>query len=201
VKRALDLFCGGGGAGVGLYDAGFEVVGVDIDPQPRYPFEFVQADALKFDLSGFDFVWASPVCKRFSSATVTSKTSKKWPDQIGQIRKKLKQWGGDWAIENVAGAPLIDPVILCGAMFGLELYRHRFVETSRKIAQPAHPEHKNPVCKMGRPPKPGEFINPVGHFSGVPAAQRAMGIDWLGQKELAQAVPPAYAEYVAKQFT
>jgi len=198
--RALDLFCGGGGAGMGLHQAGFEVVGVDIFDQPKYPFEFIKADALKYPLKGFDFVWASPVCKKFSSATKTAGTSDNWPDQITPLRKRLKRWGGNWAIENVGGSPLIDPIMLCGAMFGLRLYRHRFIETSKPINQPSHPTHKNKVCKMGRPPKRDEFINPVGHFSGVAIVQKAMDIDWLGQKELAQAIPPAYSEYVARAF-
>lgn len=198
--RALDLFCGGGGAGMGLYKAGFEVVGVDIEPQPKYPFEFVQADALTYPFAGFDFIWASPVCKKFSSATRTSGTTAKWSDQITPIRRRLKRSKKPWVIENVEGAPLVDPVILCGTMFGLKLYRHRLFEANFKIRVPKHPTHRAKVTKMGRPKKAGEFINPVGHFSGVRDAQRAMDIDWLGQKELAQAIPPAYSEYIARQW-
>ena len=182
---------------MGLHQAGYTVVGVDIDPQPRYPFTFYQADALTFPLHDYDFVWASPICKKFSSATRTSKTQDNWPDQIAPIRKRLQKWGGKWCIENVPGAPLVDPMMLCGAMFGLKTYRHRLFETSFNIEAPTHPNHKAKVCKMGRPPKKGEFINPVGHFSGVEFAKKALGIDWMTRDELSQSIPPAYAKYIA----
>ena len=199
-KRALDLFCGGGGASAGLVDAGFEVVGVDLYPQRKYPFQFIQADALSVSFDGFDFIWASPVCKRFSSATRTSKTQENWPDQIGAIRERLVAWGGDWCIENVKGAPLQNSIMLCGAMFGLRLYLHRYFETSIKIESPMHEKHTHRVAKMGRPVKTDEFINPVGHFSDVPLAQVSMGISWMGQKDLSQAIPPAYSHYIATQL-
>jgi DNA (cytosine-5)-methyltransferase 1 len=197
--RALDLFCGAGGASEGLHRAGFEVVGVDIAPQKNYPFRFIQADALTFPLDGYDLIWASPVCKRFSSATRTSKTSAIWPDQIMPLRARLEKWGGAWIIENVLGAPLRNSVMLCGAQFGLKVYRHRYFESSHLLLVPPHLEHHTPIVKMGRRPKPGDFINPVGHFSGVGYAQQAMGIDWMGQKELSQAIPPAYSEFLTRQ--
>lgn len=199
--KALDLFCGGGGASMGLSQAGYDVHGIDLYHQPKYPFAFTCADALGISLEGYDFVWASPVCKRFSTATRTSRTQTNWPDQIGAIRAKLKAWGGPWAIENVLTAPLVDPITLCGSMFGLRLYRHRNIETSTPIVAPMHTAHLWKTAKMGRPLMEGEIINPVGHFSDVLAAQAAMGIRWLGQKELSQAIPPAYAKYVAERLT
>lgn len=198
--KALDLFCGAGGASVGLHRAGFEVTGVDIRPQPRYPFTFHQADALTFPLDGYDLIWASPVCKHYSSATRTAGTVHRWPDQIGAIRQRLAAWGGAYIIENVQGAPLLDAVMLCGAMFGLCTYRHRYFESNVLLLTPPHMPHTVPVVKMGRPPEPGKYLNPVGNFSGVKAGQEALGIGWMGQKDLAQAIPPAYSEYLARQL-
>lgn len=197
--KALDLFCGAGGASMGLHRAGYEVTGVDLYPQPRYPFNFVQADALTFPLEGYDLIWASPVCKRFSSATRTAGTSEMWPDQIAPIRERLEAAGVPYIIENVQGAPLINAVMLCGAQFGLQTYRHRYFESNVLLLVPPHPRHDAPVVKMGRPPTAGQFINPVGHFSDVPYARRALGIPWMGQSELAQAIPPAYSEYLGRQ--
>lgn len=198
--RVLDLYCGAGGASKGLVDHGFKVVGVDICDQPQYPYEFHKADAMTYDLSDFDFIWASPVCKRYSVATIASGTAENWPDQIALLRDKLKKWGGSWAIENVVGAPLIDPVILCGAMFGLKTYRHRLIETSFGMCQPPHHEHTAKVAKMGRPIKDGEFISVVGNFSNVKFARLAMGIDWMTRDRLSQAIPPAFSGYVARQY-
>jgi DNA (cytosine-5)-methyltransferase 1 len=192
--KALDLFCCGGGAGMGLHQAGFEVVGVDIDPQPRYPFAFIQADALTYPLEGFDFIWASPPCQRFTKASKLQGNTH--PDLIAPMRERLTAAGVPWAIENVPGAPLLNPIELCGQMFGLELYRHRLFECSFPVEAPHHPEHRRPQVKMGRPPKPGEIIQVVGHFSNVPQGQKAMGIDWLSQDKLREAIPPAYAKFI-----
>ena len=103
-----------------------------------------------------------------------------------------------YAIENVVGAPLIDPIELCGAMFGLRTYRHRLFECSFPIKAPTHPEHVAPVRKMGRPVRDGEFMHVVGNFSGVALARKAMGIDWMMRDELREAIPPAYTEFVGR---
>jgi DNA (cytosine-5)-methyltransferase 1 len=184
---------------MGLHRAGFDVTGVDIELQPRYPFAFMQADALTFPLEGYDFVWASPVCKRFSSASKTSKSKDRWPDQITPIRRRLEEWGGPYIIENVVGAPLRNPVMLCGYQFGLKVYRHRLFESNILLLVPWHLPHPERPVKMGRPPSEGAYMNPVGNFSGVPYARKAMGIPWMGQQELSQAIPPVYAEYLARQ--
>lgn len=196
--KALDLFCGGGGAGMGLHLAGFEVTGVDISPQPKYPFKFIQADALSIDLSLYDFIWASPPCQAFTKARKLQ--GNKHPELIKPIRKKLKLSKKPYCIENVVGAPLINPTMLCGTFFNLKTYRHRIFETSFKMPKLKNCVHKFKQTKMGRPPKPEEFIQVVGHFSGVPQAQKAMGISWLGQKELAQAIPPAYSKFIGECF-
>lgn len=131
--RALDLFCGAGGAAVGLYRAGFDVVGVDIKPRPRYPFEFHQGDALSFAAAGFDLVWASPPCQRFSIYSRNLGTSENHPDLLDPTRGALEASGAVWIIENVPGAPLRQPTVLCGSMFDLDVRRHRLFETSFPI--------------------------------------------------------------------
>ena len=192
--KALDLFCGAGGAAMGLHLAGYEVTGVDINPQPRFPFEFIQGDALKVSLKGYDFIWASPPCQAFTLAQRIRKNAH--PDLIAPIRKRLRASGIPYVIENVDGAPLIDPITLCGAMFNLQTYRHRIFECSFPIAQPFHPPHKAKTTKMGRPPKAGEFMHVVGNFSGVKAARKAMGIDWMSRDELSEAIPPVYSKFI-----
>lgn len=199
LRKALDLFCGAGGASMGLSRAGFDVTGADIFPQKRYPFKFIHRNALDFaprELKKFDFIWASPPCQAFTLAQRIQK--RKHPDLIEPIRRKLKKSGVPYVIENVEGSPLIDPIMLCGIMFDLQTYRHRLFECSFPIAQPNHPRHKAKVTKMGRPPRAGEFIHVVGNFSGVKRARKAMGIDWMSRDELREAIPPAYSEYIAR---
>lgn len=198
--RALDLFCCAGGASVGLHRAGFEVVGVDIKPQPHYPFEFHQADALTFPLDGFDFIWASPPCQAYTKAQRLRK--QEHPDLIAPVRRRLEaSFGKPYVIENVPGAPLnpFRSVMLCGSMFPeLKVYRHRFFETNfgHDLLSRHHPAHDAPQVKMGRPVRQGDFIQVVGNFSGVAYARKAMGIDWMTRDELREAIPPAYAEFI-----
>jgi DNA (cytosine-5)-methyltransferase 1 len=193
--RVLDLFCKAGGAGFGYDLAGFDVVGVDHEPQPHYPFEFILADALTFPLHGFDLIHASPVCKGYSATAVLNDVEH--PRQVEAVRQRLAASRIPYVIENVDGAPLRDPVVLCGAMFaGLRTYRHRLFEASFPVPQPPEPVHAAPLAKMGRPVRPGEWIQVVGHFSDVAAARTAMGIPWMTRDELAQAIPPAYTRHV-----
>ena len=206
----LDLYCGAGGAGKGYVDAGFQVLGVDIAPQPRYPFAFVQMDALEFldkllyrKRRGrpipFLAVHASPPCQAFTNAQKIR--CNVHPDLIVPTRERLQELGLPFIIENVPGAPLIDPVMLCGAMFpGLRTYRHRIFEASFELDVPPHPRHVHKQAKMGRPVKDGEWIQVVGNFSGVKLAREAMGIDWMVRDELKEAIPPAYTEYLGGQL-
>lgn len=193
-----------GGAGRGLHQAGFEVTGVDIEPQPRYPFSFIQTDVMSLKISflqEFDFIWASPPCQEHTKAgTQWRKAGKTYPDLIEPTREMLIESGVPYVIENVPDSPLKDPLLLCGAMFGLRTYRHRLFESSFLIKQPEHPPHIAKNTKMGRPPKDGEFLQIVGHFSGVPLAREIMGLPGLNQYELAQAIPPAYSKYIAEEF-
>ena len=202
--KLLDLFCCGGGAGMGYHQAGFEVTGVDINPQPKYPFDFVQGDAIEYLINNhhkYDAIHASPPCQNNTKATMVHKANGKvYECFIERVREQLVKIGKPFIIENTMDAPLIKPVVLCGSMFGLKTYRHRLFESNINLTVPAHPKHVAKNTKMGRKPVDGEFIQVVGHFSGVPFAQKAMGIDWLGQKELAQAIPPAYTEYLGVQI-
>lgn len=182
---------------MGLHHAGFEVIGVDINKQPNYPFEFHRADALNFPLEGFDFIWASPPCQAFTNAQKIRKN--KHPDLIDPIRKRLKKSKALWTIENVVGAPLRDPVMLCGNMFGLQVYRHRLFESSFEVNPPPHETHSAPIQKMGRPPRPGHFMHVVGNFSGVQQAKIAMGIHWMARNEMSEAIPPAFSEFIGRQ--
>jgi DNA (cytosine-5)-methyltransferase 1 len=195
--RLLDLFCGAGGAAEGYHQAGFEVVGVDIKPQLRFPFEFHQGDAFNYLRSHgheFDVIHASPPCQRYTKARKLR--GREHPDLIAPLRLLLQDSGKPWVIENVPGAPLINPVMLCGAMFGLHVYRHRLFEASFEFEAPDHLEHTARQAKMGRPVLEGDFIQPVGHFSNVPYAKWAMRIPWMTQHELAEAIPPAYTKWV-----
>jgi hypothetical protein len=139
--RLLDLFCGAGGAGVGYHRAGFEVVGVDIEPQPNFPFEFVQADAMTYPLDGFDAIHASPPCQAYSLASgYQGKGARaKYPELVGPTRDLLVQTGLPWVIENVPNAPIRKDLLLCGEMFGLRLHRHRIFELGGRFAMMQHP--------------------------------------------------------------
>lgn len=198
--RLLDLFCCQGGAGKGYDDAGFDVTGVDKDPQPRYPFQFVQADAISFVLehgTEFDFIHASPPCQHDSKCQRIQ--NREHPDLIAPTRAALETTGRPWVIENVGDAvpKLRDPVMLCGPMFGLATYRHRFLEVGGgfTLPQPHHPEHTVPQAKMGRPIPPGHYGQFVGNFSGVDHARQVMGVSWMNRDGIRECIPPAYARW------
>lgn len=199
--KLLDLFCCAGGAGMGYHRAGFEVDGVDIRPQKKYPFRFIQGDAveyLKAHGHEYDVIHASPPCQEHSKAKHLANDGH--GDFIETIRAELKKAGKPYVIENVPGAPLINPVVLNGFMFGLNVDRERLFECSFSMPFMLKPQSAQKQVKMGRPVKDGEIIQVVGHFSNVPYARKAMGIDWMGQKELAQAIPPAYTEFIGREL-
>ena len=198
--KALDLFCCAGGAAMGLYRAGFEVVGVDIKPQPRYPFTFMQTDALIVSLEGYDFIWASPPCQRFC-ALRTREDLSGYPDLIEPIRARLTASGVPFVIENVPGAPIRRDLMLCGAMFGLRSYRHRYFECNFPVIQPDHPKHIVRVNRRGENRRKhwdkGGFLTITGDI-GVYCGPGSMGIDWMTGNEMSEAIPPAYSEYIGK---
>jgi DNA (cytosine-5)-methyltransferase 1 len=186
--RLLDLFCGQGGAGWGYHLAGFDVTGVDIRPMPLHPpqMTFVHGDAIEYLKAHgheYDAVHASPPCRAYTSARHSAPRRYRHPDLVGP-----------YVIENVPGAPLEDPVLLCGAMFGLLTYRHRLLEASWDLAArvPVHPVHEARTARMGRPAGEGEFHSFVGNFSGLQTAREVMQMPWASQDGIRQAVPPAY---------
>jgi hypothetical protein len=212
--RLLDLFCGAGGAAMGYYHAGFQVTGIDIIPQPNYPFGFHQGDALEYvDAHGdeFDVVHASPPCKVHT--TLKSFSAAHHQDLIPQTRSLLKKLNIPWVIENVPGAPLENPVTLCGSSFNLGVQRHRLFESNTDF--PSKPCMHNRQKTQGRryPVKRYHSGKPVityshvigvyGRGQGLGAGEvnlwrQAMGISWMIRDELAQSIPPAYTEYVGQ---
>ena len=192
--RIADLFCGAGGAAMGLHRAGFEVVGFDIKPQPHYPFEFHEGDALTVNLSGFDAVWASPPCQRYSKI---SRHRAGLPHLYTPTRELVS--GKPFIIENVIGAPYDHGIVLCGSMFDLVVRRHRNFETSWMMFQPqCHHE------------KQGRAITVTGHGGGRPSRHSwkgirtewptYMGMPWATPAECTQAIPPAYSEFLGLQL-
>ena len=199
--RLLDLFCGAGGAAMGYHSAGFEIVGVDIKRQPRYPFPFVQGDALAppVDLTAFDAIHASPPCQRWSSATMAWGRTAEHPDLYDPVRRMLCATGLPWVIENVEGAPSRHGAVLCGTMFGLGVQRHRTFESSHVMLLDRQCIHN------------GAALTVTGHSPywwaqgrRIPASAehiaQAMGIDWMSRREIVQAVPPAYTEWIGRQL-
>lgn len=203
--RALDLFCGAGGAAKGLQMAGFHVTGVDIKPQPNYCGDlFIQSDALRMNPAkigrDYDFVWASPMCQTHSRMTGCRVGLRyKYPDQIADTRKLLEATKLPWVIENVVGAPLVNPIMLCGAMFWMETYRHRLFESSHQLEVPKHPEHIVPASKAGHWRK-GTFVSVAGNCAPIAKCREVMGIDWMNRAELAESIPPVYSWFIGEQF-
>lgn len=206
--RALDLFCCGGGASMGLHKAGFEVVGIDIKPHPRYPFEFHQADALEFPFGGFDFIWASPPCQGYTALRHAPGT-KGAPLLIDQVRDRMPA-GVPWVIENVEEArwAMRNPMLLCGSMFGLgaqgcRTQRHRLFESNFPIEQMPCAHDDRPVIGVygGHARKRskvhgGRGTRDVWTGGHKAAASEALGIDWLTLAEMSESIPPAYAEFI-----
>lgn len=217
--RLLDLFCCAGGAGMGYHRAGFDVVGVDVEPQKHYPFEFHQADAIEYLLAHgheFDVIHASPPCQLYS--ITANAHAVQHPDLLVPTRAALIEVGRPYIIENVELAPLIDPLMLCGSMFGLRapdvdgvwlrMERHRLFETSFPVGlAPAPCSHDSTLVggsyKGSRHRKPEHRDSPDrrgGYTPHVTVRGALMGIDWMNEHELAQAIPPAYTEWIGDQL-
>ena len=209
--RLLDLFCCAGGAGVGYSRAGFEVVGVDIYPQPHYPLPFIQADVLNLDrkfIALFDAIHASPPCQPYSDLVKRNGNKSKWPPLIEPVRELLLQSGKPFVIENVEGAPLLNPVVLCGTMFPeLRVLRHRLFESNFPITVPPHGQHPlvHTLDKRkhhyGKTDEWKDFVQVTGGGNcTIAAARQAMGIDWMTKAEINEAIPPAYTLFIGKQL-
>lgn len=235
--RLLDLFCGAGGCAVGYHRAGFtDIVGVDINPQPRYPFDFFKAGALQFlrclkeadeigdalgalnatgglYLSDFDAIHTSPPCQTYSRCRRIGNARDGHADLVDKTRDLLEATGKPWVIENVEGAPLRCPLMLCGSMFGLPLIRHRLFESNVMLMNGAScccrrgerfGVYANKVTKIGT--RAASYQDSSGrthyrpHLGTLAEGQRAMGIDWMTRGELSQAVPPAYTEFIGRQL-
>ena len=191
---------------MGLHRAGFEVVGVDMHPQPSYPFEFIQTTAFDPEMlgeqiiEGLDFIWASPPCQAFTAYKRRTKHVKPALNLIPRTRKMLRSLGVPYVIENVLGAPLQDPIQLCGSSFGLDVRRHRLFECSFPvIAPPCDHARQTPRFPPATNRKNLRCTVEVGVWRiPLEVQQKAMGIDWMPLKELSQAIPPAYAEFIAR---
>jgi len=209
--RLLDLFCCAGGAGLGYSRAGFDVVGVDINPQPNYPLPFIQADALTLDrdfIASFDAIHASPPCQSYSDLAKRNGNADDWPRLVEPVREMLEQIGLPYVIENVDGAPLINAVVLCGTMFPpLRVLRHRLFEANFAILSPVHSKHPKVhtfdrrKSHFGKTDEWKDFVQVTGGGNcTLAAAREAMGIDWMTKAEINESIPPAYTEFVGKQL-
>ena len=195
--RLLDLFCGAGGAAMGYHRAGFDVVGVDIKPQPRYPFEFVQADAMTFPLDGFAAIHASPPCQLFAG---TYQDHTHHPDLLTPIRERLRAHGQPYVIENIPTAPMPTGLLLCGATFGLPIIRHRRFEIH---PDPGLMPSMCPQRSHGRGVTHGPGFYPYARKHWRPNWKRYVlpaVWPWMTLDEAGQAIPPAYTEHIGRQL-
>lgn len=201
--RLLDLFSCAGGAAMGYHLAGFEVVGVDIKPQPRFPFEFYEADAFEYlaaHWQDFDAIHASPPCQGYSVTKSFSKSES--PLLIGKVRSLLKATCKPYIIENVMGARkyMENPIQLRGNQFGLRVIRDRLFEIHPWIlSSPLTPVTGTTNSHRGMSTG-GEYITVAGHNFLISEARQAMDIDWMNSRELAQAIPPAYTKWIGAQL-
>lgn len=222
--RLLDLFCGAGGAAMGYHRAGFDVVGVDINPQPNYPFEFHQADAtavfmhssgiwwtrtdkLARPLGRFDVVHASPPCQGYSALTTGTNAGRSArPRLVAATRALLDGADLPYVIENVQGSDVRRDATLCGEMFRLGVIRHRYFEVSGfAYSPPCHQKHRGRVRGWRHGTYyDGPYLAVYGDGGGkgsVSEWQQAMGIDWTSDRvEIAEAIPPAYTEHIGAQM-
>jgi DNA (cytosine-5)-methyltransferase 1 len=211
--RLLDLFCGAGGASMGYHLAGFDVVGVDIAPQKRYPFEFIQGDALEYCTKHgheFDVIAGSPPCQQYSVTAPLSVGNH--PRLVETTREAMRATGRPYIIENVPGSPLVNPLKLCGTMFPeLRVIRHRLFECSPVVWwPPGQCQHwgrcghfrlrNNQGKRVIQSFENCDFLSVAGHGYIANDGRKAMGIDWMVRKELSQAIPPAYTEWLGRRF-
>ena len=223
----LDLYCGAGGAAMGYHQAGFDVLGVDIKPQLNYPFNFVRSDALdlrSITLADYDLIHASPPCQAYSVLRRANPKAE-YPDLIAPTRELLQGSGIPYVIENVPGAPLLEPIKLCGSMFSLgaesgdgirvgrayrQLRRHRFFEMSFSIPQLSCQHNGGALGVYGGGPtgrytfengaKKDRYGRRGGYQGTIAEKQEAMGIDWMTTGQINQAIPPAYTKYIGEAF-
>lgn len=210
--KVLDLYCGAGGSSVGFANAGHDVTGVDFKPQPNYPCTLIQADVFDVDWSGYDLVIAGPPCQGYTRVASLGRARNQGkypqhPDLLNATRRRLRELDCMWVIENVEGAPLIDPVTLCGCMFAqLRVYRKRLFEANFYMEQPDHGPHNDSTPSAGNGVSPKGYICVCGSggVRGMNSRQilaywsYAMDIHWMTRAELSQAIPPAFTQWIAK---
>jgi DNA (cytosine-5)-methyltransferase 1 len=202
--RLLDLFCGAGGAAMGYHRAGFDVVGVDINPQPHYPFEFHQADALEYHLRGFDAIHASPPCQAYTHKTSTWGRARRneyiHPDLLDAVRCRLDLALVPYVIENVKGSPLRGQIMLCGTMFGLRIRKHRYFEANWSLPLPLmncdHSNVYNPWSGAGRTAQQFRDAQDTQWIPLGGGDSRLSGVTG----DLSNAIPPAYTEFIGRQL-
>lgn len=224
----LDLFCGAGGAAMGYHRAGFDVIGVDVNPQPRYPFEFVQADVFEYvarvGWAGVDAIHASPPCQAHSVLR-RANIGAEYVDLIPATRDALIASGLPYVIENVPGAPLRDPVVLCGSMFDLwalsgdgercprmmrQLRRHRLFESNVSLVAPKCAHVGEAIGVYGGGPvgrytfengaKKDRYGRRGGYQGTIEEKRTAMGIHWMTAREINQSIPPAYTLHIGRKL-
>ncbi|MCW2674819.1 MAG: hypothetical protein JWP14_3408 [Frankiales bacterium] len=202
--RILDVCCCAGAASWGYWLAGFDPEGIDIEPQKNYRFPFELGDLRDLDpdwiADRYDAIHLSPPCQSYSAmSNCRPGLAGTYDRLIGDARDLAIETGLPYVIENVMGSDLLEPVMLCGFMFGRQLYRHRLFETNWGLVQPDHPEHTIPASKAGHW-KPGTIMSVAGHVSPIKLAREVMEIDWTTRAELAEAIPPYYTEYVGARL-
>lgn len=205
LPKVLDLFCGAGGASMGYNRAGFDVTGLDVKHGKRYPFTYWRMsieNVTQDTLSQFDLIHASPPCQTFSitkNLRIAQGKSTDKVDWLPYTRQLLQASGKPYIIENVPGAPLIDPVMVCGSAFGLKVRRHRLFESNLQLTgtQCSHKAQGRPIGVYGS--MKDEIPNGGKTAENLDQAKHAMGIDWMLWGELVEAIPPAYTEYLGKQ--
>lgn len=215
--RLLDLFCCQGGAGMGYHLAGFEVVGVDIAPQPRYPFQFVQADALVYlaqiiasgEIREYDAIHASPPCQEYSS--LRHMKTREYPAILGAVRERLSATGLPWIMENVQRAPMHHGVLLCGTALGMRVRRHRLFDSSHLLYPPGLCHHTPDDVNVyghgawnyrpwGDSQKHWQRTNTKQCPLPIADAKAAFGASWMTQAGLAECIPPAYTQWLGQQL-
>ena len=208
----LDLFCGSGGAAMGYHRAGWDVLGVDIVARPRYPFPMIVADAMTWPLERVDAIHASPPCHDHSPVTGRNRKAA-GPKGTGWMLTatvdRLAAQSRPWIVENVDSAtmpPTAAVVRLCGSAFGLDVRRHRLFATNTAMLVPPCAHHRQAPRFRSLDSRRSELATVVGvhgHLNYPGEAEirnRAMGIDWMTQPELTQAIPPAYTEHLGRQL-
>ncbi len=217
--KLLDLFCCAGGCAKGYHDAGFEVVGVDIVDRPNYPYKFIKADALEIlkdveFLKQFQAIHSSPPCQCYSKLKYLSGNVEKWEEEhvdlVAPTRELLIKTGKPYIIENVEGAPLINPIKLCGSQFeNMYTQRPRLFESNIHLRKPDAPVVRHKTLKLGQGPAEDGYITVAGTRppKGMTEVQAKLyygfalgGIDWMSLEELTQAIPPIYTQFIGKQI-